>query len=456
MRRFLLESIGWMLIIALGPLLAVSAGGQALPIWAPPPLGRLITEGLHRNNEIGSIKDQIASLKARISYAGSLDDPRLGLAILNLPTDSFRFDQEPMTQKQIFIAQKFPWFGKLDLRSRRATFKAVRQQAVLQAKRLELSGRIAKAYYELGFVGTGLAINAKLTNTVSQLLGVAESRYATGRGLQQDVLQAQVELSKLLDEKIRLKKKRRTLEDEINALLNRERFSPVAPPVGLHYPDIGLQLRQLQDRAVKENPLVRVRLAEIDTASTEIQLAHKDYWPDMDVRLAYGQRDEDFNGRSLPDFVTASVTVNLPVWQKQRQDPNLVAAQKAHQAAVKRYLNLIESLPYQVESLVTEIRDTQENYRLFSDALLLQAEQWASSALTAYEVGKVEFNTMIAAQIRLLRFELRAANYIYKTYQKRAELEEIIGGPLQKTPIAKSAPGKKDQQPMTHQRGYTQ
>lgn len=77
-----------------------------------------------------------------------------------------------------------------------------------------------------------------------------------------------------------------------------------------------------------------------------------------------------------------------------------------------------------------EIGDTQKNYRLFSDALLLQAEQWASSSLTAYEVGSVNFNTMIGAQIRLLRFELQASNFIFRIYQKRAELEEVLGGPL--------------------------
>ena len=130
-------------------------------------------------------------MKKEIPFAGSLDDPRLGFAILNLPTDSFDFDQEAMTQKQIFIAQKFPWFGKLDLRTQRATLNAVRQQAILDAKRLELARKIAVAYYELGFVATSLETNARLTDIVAQLLGVAETRYATGRGLQQDVLQAQ-------------------------------------------------------------------------------------------------------------------------------------------------------------------------------------------------------------------------------------------------------------------------
>jgi len=150
----------------------------------------------------------------------------------------------------------------------------------------------------------------------------------------------------------------------------------------------------------------------------------------MDIRLAYGQRGEDFTGRDLSNLVSGSVTLNIPLWQRKRQDSKLAATKKDHEAAINFYRNLLESLPYRVDALVTEIHDTQRNYRLFSDALLLQADQWANSSLKAYEVGSLEFNTMIEAQIRLLRFELQAANYIFNIYQKRAELEEVLGGPL--------------------------
>ena len=71
---------------------------------------------------------------------------------------------------------------------------------------------------------------------------------------------------------------------------------------------------------------------------------------------------------------------------------------------------------------------------MFSDALMIQAEQLARSALSAYVVNKVEFNTMINAQMRLLRFELKSKQYLFNIYQKRAELEELLGGPLA-TPI---------------------
>jgi outer membrane protein TolC len=430
MRRFSIKATG-LVLLNLWTFLVMPTNIQAAsPSLVQPTLDQLIEEGLAHNKEIESLENRVESLKEKIPLAGSLDDPRLGFAILNLPTDTFSFEQEAMTQKQIFIAQKIPWFGKLSLRSQRTALKAMRQQAILEAKRLELTRKIATAYYQLGFVAESLEINERLTNIIDQLIAVAETRYATGRGLQQDVLQAQVELSKLLDEKIVLERKHRTHQDQINALLSRENFKPVPPIKGLIYPDLQLEIEDLQSRALKENPQLRVRQAETDIAALEIELARKDYWPDMDIKLAYGQRDEDFNGRDLPDLVTGSVVMNIPLWQKKRQDPKLAASKKDHQAAIKFYQNLVESLPYKVDALATEIRNNQKNYRLISDALLFQAEQWASSSLSAYEVGSVEFSTMINAQIRLLRFELQAENYLFNIYQKQAALEEVIGGPL--------------------------
>jgi outer membrane protein TolC len=124
------------------------------------------------------------------------------------------------------------------------------------------------------------------------------------------------------------------------------------------------------------------------------------------------------------------VVFNIPLWYKMRQDPKLAATLKSRQAADNSYRNLSKSLPFQVDSLITEIHDIQKNYKLFTDALLLQADQWTRSSQSAYEVGSLEFNTMISAQIRLLRFELQADNYLYEIYRKRAELEELLGGPI--------------------------
>jgi len=420
-------------LFGLGLVLGKPLMAQA-PINGPQPLVELIEEGLAQNKEIQSLEAKVKSFEEEVSFAGSLEDPRLGFGVLNLPTNSWEFDQEPMTQKTVFLSQKFPWFGKLSLKSQGQALRASEQQAMLEAKKLELSRKIASAYYELGFVVSNYEINERLTDMVTQLLKVAETRYASGEGLQQDVLQAQVELSRLLDEKIVLEKRRRTLRDQINELLNREQFISVDPLMDLSYPDVELDfqaLKELKERSLAKNPWLQLRQAKVAQSEVEIELAKKEYWPDMDFRVAYGQREDDPSGSNRPDFFSATVTINVPLWAKSRQNKKLAAAKKGNEAAIKSYRNLADSLPHQVDALATEIKNTQKNYRLYVDALLVQSEQWARSSLAAYEVGKVEFNTMVNAQIMLLRAELQAKRYLYSIYQKVAELEEMIGGPLE-------------------------
>ncbi len=416
-------------ILFLSAVLSGGAKGETT-IWAPPPLAKIIEEGLQQNQDIQSLQALVEASKELVPFAGALEDPRLGIGLLNLPTDTFDFDQEPMTQKQVFVAQKVPWFGKLDLRSQRQGLEASRQIALLEAKKLELARKIAFTYYEIGLTAKSLEINKRLTDMVSQLLRVAETRYASGMGLQHDVLQAQVELSKLLDKKIMLGKKRRILEDNINALLNRASFSSIAPPERPVYPDLQLAVKMLQQQALKNNPWLKAKLADIDRAVVETKLAEKDYWPDMDFKVAYGQREDSQTGQERADFLSGLVVFKVPLWQKNRQDKKLAASKKKHEAALKAYRNLAATLPHRVDAIATEIVDIQKNYRLYVDALMVQAEQWAHSALAAYEVGKVEFNTMINAQVRLLRLELQAERYLFQIYQKRAELEEVLGSAL--------------------------
>jgi len=422
-------------LFGLGLLVGKPLMAQA-PINAPQPLVELIEEGLAQNKEIQSLEAKVQSSKEEVSFAGSLEDPRLGFGVLNLPTDSWEFDEEPMTQKTVFLAQKFPWFGKLSLKSQGQALMASEQQAMLEARKLELARKIAIAYYELGFVVTNHEINEQLTDMVTQLLKVAETRYASGEGLQQDVLQAQVELSKLLDEKIVLERRRRTLRDQINELLNREQFMSVDPLMDLSYPEVEFDfqsLKEMKEKSLAKNPWLQLRQAKVAQSEVEIKLAKKEYWPDMDFKVAYGQRDDDPTGRDRPDFFSGTVTINVPLWAKSRQNKKLAASKKSHEAAIKSFRNLAESLPYQVDALATEINNTQKNYKLYVDALLVQAEQWARSSLAAYEVGKVEFNTMVSAHIMLLRAELQAKRYLYSIYQKLAELQEVIGGPLDNT-----------------------
>jgi len=413
-------------IIISGPLKVYAE----IPIWSSKSLTPIIKEGLAKNQSLKSFEYQTQALSEKIPAAGALPDPRLGFGLLNMPTDNFRFDEEPMTQKQIFIAQKIPWTGKRSLRSEDTHWSAKQKEMMFKNQRLILSKDIADAWYDLGFISKSREINDRMIELLDRILDAAESRYATGKGLQQDIFQAQVELSKLYNEKISLKSKHRILEDRINLLLNRKGYQPVVFVNDLADPDIKLSLPALTSIALSHNQELKIRKYVIEQMKTRVHLAEKDYWPDFDIMAAYGQRDESRGGKDWTDFFSTTVSINLPVWQNTKQDKKLAAANAMHHAAKQSYEHLLESIRHQLDSLATEVINLQDNYYLYQQTLLPQTEGWARSALNAYEVGEVEFNTMINARMRLLMFELQAERYRLDVYKKRAQLEALIGQAL--------------------------
>lgn len=412
----------FMLLLAGG----VDAAGE------PPQesLDELIREAMVSNQDIASLEEKAHALRAEAPFAGSLKDPVVGFALLNLPVDSFAFDEQPMTQKQISLSQQVPWFGKLSLAQQGAELMATEQEAMVKAMRLSVARQLKDAWYELGFVERSLEINGRLREIVQQMVEVAETRYATGEGLQQDILNGQVQLSELIDRDVTLAAVKRRLQDTIGGLLNREDIF-VGSSGHLALPDlVMLDKENLTAQMLKLNPLISARRAAVMKAEIDVQLAEKDYMPDMNFTVAYGQRDDLANGQDSPDFFSAGVSFTVPLWQNTRQDSKLAGAKKRLSSARKSLQALQKSLPHKVDSVVAEINSAEESKGLYTDAISIQVEQWADSSLAAYAVGRVEFNTMLAARVRQLQTQLKEEQYISQVYRKIAELEEVVGQPL--------------------------
>jgi outer membrane protein, heavy metal efflux system len=430
-RRF----TGFLLFFLLFSLMArpSARAGQEMSdtlLTAPPALAALVDEGLANNKQLQSQRSKIDALRQEISAAGALDDPHLGVALLNLPVDTWRFNQEPMTQKQVSIAQKFPWFGKLDLKTQKAVLASKIAEARWQGQRLALARQIVIAYFDLALAVRGDQINAQLMDLVKQLLQSSENRYAGGMGLQQDVLQAQVQLSRLLDEQNDLADRRRTQNRKLNALLNRPEFQPVTPLVRMPLPFMDLDFQRLQALALNRNPEIVARSLVVEQAAVGVDLSRRAFYPDFNVNFAYGFREDDRRGAERPDFFSAGINLNIPLYQNRKQAPLLEAAARNRQAADQSLRDLQLSLPHQIETVNSAVQRLQSSYKLYTGTLLLQAGQWADSAQSAYEVGKLEFNSMINAQMQVLRLQLQADTFLYRLYQKRAELEELVGAPL--------------------------
>jgi outer membrane protein TolC len=263
------------------------------------------------------------------------------------------------------------------------------------------------------------------------MLQIAETRYATGDGLQQDILMAQVQLSELIDKDVNLSSSKRKMQDMIGALLNRDDLFD-GTTSRLDLPDLGgLEQGQLTAAALRQNPLIAARRAAVMKAEIDVQLAEKAYMPDMGFRVAYGQREDDPVARDdRADFLSAGVTFSVPLWQNTRQDSKMEGSRIRLLSARRAQQALEKTLPHRIDGLLSEISGAHDSRDLFSDAIALQAEQLADSSLAAYSVGKVEFNTMLSTHIRLLQIELKIEQSTYLIHKKLAELAETVGQPI--------------------------
>jgi hypothetical protein len=129
--------VGW-LVLSLGLSPVSQAWGQNHQSGLPPDLQALIAESLKANAEIKQKSQLKAAAQETIKPAGALDNPQAGFALLNLPTDTWSFAQEPMTQKAFSLSQKIPFPGKRRLRSEVAEEQARSDDLAYQDKMNEI------------------------------------------------------------------------------------------------------------------------------------------------------------------------------------------------------------------------------------------------------------------------------------------------------------------------------
>lgn len=417
MRRNGLSGITMFLVLAL-PLMAAATDAR---------LDSLIRQGVKQNPGLQSAHQNWQSMHSAVSPAGALPDPMLGFNLLNLPVDSWQFDREPMTGKQIVFSQAIPFPGKLGLKSDVAEKKAEQAAARFEETRVQLVKNIKQVYYDIYYVEQAVATVRKNIDILNQFIKIAETKYTVGKGLQQDVLRAQVAHSKMLDREITLMQKRQALVARLNALLNRPSDTPVAPIPDLQVTFYSFTSDSLQRLAEKNRPLLKAWRAAIKQKEKERELAKKGYLPDFKVGVAYTEREKLRSGSGGTDFFSGLFSVNVPLyfWKKQRKrveqsQAGLLSAESFYRDVRNRVFSLIEQ----------KYSEAQKNRRLlelYQNGIIPQANQSLNSAIAGYQTDKVDFLTLLNNQITLFNYQLDYQR-VRADYQKNvADLEALTG-----------------------------
>jgi len=400
-------------------LVFIPLSSQAQPEKPLLNVDQLIDEALQNNPEILAAKKKLEVFKEKVPQAFALEDPMLGFGIISLPTN-FSFRDEDMTMKEISISQKLPFPGKRPLMREMAEKEAEAVFNGIQGKIHQIIKDVKTAYYDLSHIYRTTEVTQRNKNILESFVKIAETRYAVGEGIQQDVLKAHLEVSRMLDELIMLEQKRKAMEAKLKALLSRPLETQVGMPEEVIFRKFPFTIEELQKMALEMNPTLKGMKKMIESKEKAYALAKREYYPDFNFRFAYGQRD---NGPEMRrrDMLTGMMEINIPIFYKSKQDRKVAEAKADIQVIEAQYKAMKNEILFMIADMGSMIQRGERQLELYKTGIIPQASLQINSAMSAYRVGKADFMTLLDSQMTLYKYEL-------EYHQALTEYEKNVAG----------------------------
>lgn len=387
-----------------------------------------INIAIQDNPSLAQIKARSDAMATIPSQVGSLPDPVISFNALNLPVDTFDTAQENMTQMQGGISQVIPFFGKLALREQSASYQAEAAIYDVTEARYHLLSKVKHTWWSLFYLNKAIDIVISNQNLLRQFVKIAQTKYEVGEGLQQDVLLAQLELSKLLDTEIRLTGAIYKTKAQLNTLLNKpanQKFK-LSRKIQEDLPTLQKE-SVLFEQAENYRALLASNRKSINAAQSRLDLAKKGFFPDFKVGAFYGGRDDTLSGNERADFVSLKLSMNVPLFSKHKQQK--AVDQRSSELIQQRYAlqDQWNKVRAEISMAYSEFHQTKNQVVLFKSGIIPQARQTVASMLAGYQVNKVDFLNLVRSQITLYNYETQYWKALSRANQALAQLTAVVG-----------------------------
>ena len=381
----------WLRLLVIAPFFALPLRAEG-PDWLVR-LSEAITRAVAKNPEIANRESRIEAARHRVGQALSLPDPEVEVGIQDIAPSDFSLRRDDFTMEKITARQRIPGAGKRPTQRRSAEAERESLSAMHTDHILRLSAQVADAFFTLAELDARLAILERSRERLHRVAESAAERYRVGKGSQTDVLRANVEITSIDEKLVGLRGERRVAVAQLDALQSLPADTPFAPiPIPETDPIVPPKAELLRE-AWDQSPMVAAVQAEVRMAQEQRTLARLERRPDL-TGMAYYAHRVDF-----PDFVGASVSLNLPFFQPKRLRER-EAEREADLSGARASLEMVKNeIRRGVEVAYADLERSVEQARLYRGSILPQADTNASAAQEAYTVGQIDFLTYVRAAL---------------------------------------------------------
>src|ERR1700730_878467 len=412
--------------------ISAAFAGQALAQESAPshvgpvtPLSELLAEAEKNNPQIEGARQGWQAAKQVPTQISTLPDPQFNLQHVSVgsPLPFAGYTNSDFAYIGVGISQDIPYPGKLRLKGEIAKREADVSQQQIETVRHTVLAELKAAYFGLAYLSKTVTILEQDGELLKQVEQAADARYRSGMGTQQDLLQAQLQKTKLLREIAIHHLEVGKLEAQIKQLLNRPQDSSDIEPSELTETPLVQTYAELLTAAQVQNPEIAGAKKMIEKQSLQVDLARKDFYPDFNVQYMW-QRTDPTQFRA---YYMLSFGMRVPIYRSRKQKPALAQAQSEDLRARSGFEAQSQQLASELRAQYVVAQQTTELLKIHREGLAPQARSEFQAGLAAYQSNKQEFQALLTAFLDVLHLDEDYRQNIAEYETAIARLEQLTG-----------------------------
>jgi outer membrane protein, heavy metal efflux system len=424
-------------LIALSHSVMAQAGPASLQARETTHLADLYSMVERDNPKVTAARSLARAAEARVPGAKRPPDPQLQFGFMNYTLPDLR-PMELIGMPQLQLMQMLPLGGKLSLAGRVAGAQAASTGERAHDVIWELRSRTAMAFYDLYATDRQLDVAHETLRLLQDIARTAESMYRVGEGRQADVLRAQVEIARMVEDTLRMQAMRQTMVARLNALLNRDVAITVPTPAIPAFPDTVPARSWLDSLGTSGRPMIRAGLEDVRAADASAALARRELVPDLQVGVQYGRASmlptTDASGAVMPgkteNMGSLMIGASIPIFARDRQLQMRNEAEAMKAMAQADVASMRADTRGRIGEAYADLMRARHLASLYRTTVLPQAEATAASAQAAYRGGTVDFMTLLDDRMRVNKYRQELSTLEADEGKAWAELEMLTGREL--------------------------
>ncbi|MFI5058578.1 MAG: TolC family protein [Candidatus Acidiferrales bacterium] len=411
-------------------LLFLSAGVVTRPQEAPPPsqpvkLADLLVEAERNNPQIHAARHGWQSAQQVPTQVSTLPDPQFAVQQFSVgsPRPFAGYTNSDFAYIGLGFSQDIPYPGKLRLRGEITKKDAdVLQQKYESVRRVVLA-EVKATYFQLGYLSEQATILNADRDLLRQVEESAEARYRSGMGNQQEVLQAQLEQTKLLREITTNQLEIGKIQAAIKQLLNRPQSPPDIETATLSETPLSYTYDELLAAAKANNPDIAGMQKVVERQKLQVDLAKKDFYPDFNLQYMW-QRTDPTQYRA---YYVLTFGVRIPIYRGRRQQPELAQAEADQNRSRSEYEAESQQVAFELRQQFVSAEKSVELLKIYRDGLLPQARAELQAGMAAYQSNRQDFQALLASFLDVLKLDQEYWQTLSEHETSLAQIEEATG-----------------------------